>query len=75
MITIEGKDFMTVRDLIKRLLDENLNGQVTIQYPTTENVKLEAGETCNYSAYKEAENFEIVQCSYGIILGVENDNK
>ena len=66
---------MTVRDLIKKLLDNNMNGQVTIQYPVTEDAKLVSGETVNYSAYKEAENFEIVQCSYGIILGVENDNK
>lgn len=71
----EGKAFMTVRDLIKRLLDENLNGQVTIQYPVKEEAMLVSGETVNYSAYKEAENFEIVQCSYGIILGVENDYK
>ena len=66
---------MTVRDLIKRLLDENLNGQVTIQYPVKGEAMLVSGETVNYSAYKEVENFEIVQCSYGIILGVENDYK
>ena len=66
---IEGKVIMTVRDLIKRLLDENLDGQVTIQYPS------EQRKTENYSAYKEEENFKIVQCSYGIILGVENDYK
>lgn len=72
---IEGKVFMTVRDLIKRLLDENLNGQVTIQYPAVEDAITVSGETVNYSAYKEEQNFEIVQCSYGIILGVENDYK
>ena len=58
---------MTIRDLIKELLNHNLNGQVTIQYPN-----IDSG--LNYSSYKEVENFQIVECSYGVILGVSDDN-
>ena len=60
---------MTIRNLIKELVNHNLNGQVTIQYPnSTEDLN-------NYSLYKEETEFKIVECSYGIILGVSDDNK
>ena len=60
---------MIIRDLIKELLNHNLNGQITIQYPHT------SLETDNYSLYKEETEFQIVECSYGVILGVSDDNK
>ena len=58
-----------IRDLIKELLNHNLNGQITIQYPSN------SLDTDNYSLYKEDTDFQIVECSYGIILGVSDDNK
>ena len=60
---------MTIRELIKTLLNYNLNGQVTIEYPN------ETPVDNNYCRYRQAEEFDIVECSSGIILGIDDDNK
>lgn len=60
---------MTIRELIKNLLNYNLNGQVTIEYPNEKQV----GH--NYYRYQQAEEFDIVECASGIILGIDDDNK
>lgn len=60
---------MMVKDLIVKLLNHDLNKQITIQYPT------EQLTVDNYSAYNESKEFIIVAGSTGVIIGVENVNK
>ena len=64
---------MTVRNLIVRLLCEDLNKEVSIQYPSLDrNILYVDGS--NYSAYEEATEFKIVAGSTGVIIGVDDDN-
>jgi len=60
---------LIIRDFVKELLNHNLNGKVTIEYPN------EKQNGHNYYRYQQAEDFDIVECSDGIIIGISNDNQ
>lgn len=60
---------MTIRDFVKELLNHNLNGQVTIQYPNSDQYEN------NYCAWKEVAEFDIVECAQGIIIGIKDEDK
>ena len=57
---------MTVKELIIKLLDCDMNKKVSLEYPA------DKGQIIgNYSRYQETENFEIKEYMHGIIIGVE----
>lgn len=55
----------TVRELINELLEHDLDKKISIEYPT-KNLN-----SSNYASYEQADFFEIIDCDYGIIIGVE----
>lgn len=59
---------MTVRDLIKELVNHNMHKEVRIVYPIYQDAD------GNYSAYKEGRNIEVVENKFNILLGINNDN-
>ena len=56
---------MTVKDLILKLLECDLNKELSIQYPHEEL------ESNNYSCYTQTEQFEVKAFEYGVIIGIE----
>ena len=57
---------MTVKELIIKLLDCDMNKEVSLEYPN------EKGHIVgNYSRYAESERFEIKEYEHGVIVGVE----
>ena len=59
---------MTVKDLIVILLDMDMGKRISIEYPTTD-----GKYNYNYSRYAEAVQFEVKECSHGIVLGVSDE--
>lgn len=60
---------MTVRELITKLLNCDMNGEVMIEYPNTD--KPEDG---NYCRYLQAEKFMVSEYFYGVVIGIPNEN-
>ena len=61
---------MTVKQLILELLDCDLSKPVSIEYPTS------SGHIIgNYSRYDSTDKFSISQYDYGIIVGVDYEDK
>ena len=59
---------MIVKELIKELLDCDMNKEVSLQYPTDKGMYVN-----NYSRYEESEQFEIKEYEYGVVIGVDNE--
>ena len=57
---------MTVRELIIRLLDCNLDKQVFIDYPANDNLQIG-----NYSDYERTKYFKVMELLNEIVIGVE----
>ena len=60
---------MTVKELITTLLDMDINKNVSIEYPARMDET-----TGNYSRYEEAQQFEIKEYYYGVVIGASNDD-
>ena len=60
---------MTVKELIVKLLDCDMNSIVSIVYPED---KLMAG---NYYRYNQRTDFNVVDSASGVLIGIENDYK
>lgn len=60
---------MTVKDLIKELLNHSMQKEVRIVYPVYQD------KDGNYSAYKEGKTIEVVENTFSLMLGINNDNK
>lgn len=57
---------MTVKDLVTRLLDFDMDEEVSIEYPSAEGLIVG-----NYSRYSDTKEFEVKGYSCGVIIGVE----
>ena len=57
---------MTVKDLILKLLECDLNKELSIQYPHEEL------ESNNYCSYTQTEIFEVLEYEHGVIIGIED---
>lgn len=60
---------MTVKELITILLDMDMNKEVCLEYPTSS-----GSMVGNYYRYEQSENFKVTECTYGVIIGVSDDN-
>lgn len=60
---------MTVKELIVKLLDCDMDDTVSVVYPEE---SLKAG---NYYRYNQRDDFFIVNSSSGVLIGVEHGDK
>ena len=58
---------MTVKELIQKLLDCDINKSVSIEYPISNKRELSG----NYYRYELAENFYVVEFDRGVVIGIE----
>lgn len=56
---------MTVKDLILKLLECEMNKDISLEYPHEETF------SNNYSCYTQTERFEVKEFEYGVIIGIE----